>query len=237
MEYKEEFDKIWNALPPKEKREEKRIIPLDKEFMCDKKTHDKVYAYLQLNSYLTKDKKRFVYYTKETEVKSIHSAIVRKVISENGKEKDDISLATVRNTIKLYKQIGLIYDDIITDLYGNNVKVMILSQNFTYFSLIPYDTLKFLVDTSNENVIKVYAYLLNKFQYKQKEKQQYIFNLKELCAAVGYSAKSENTTTMRNILKSLQNNNLIKYNESYFVDDGKPPIPIFILIAANIHIK
>ena len=109
---------------------------------------------------------------------------------------------TVRNTLKLYEKLGLIYNETIRDLYGNNVEVIILSQNFEYYTLIPLETLKYLVDTANENVIKVYAYLLNKFQYKQKENERYTFNLSELCAAIGYSSKSDNTATMRNILSS-----------------------------------
>ena len=215
------FDEWFNNSDIKQiendKKPQRRLIPLDDSFMKDKKTHDKVWSFLQINSYKTADGKRFVYKTTETNANSIHKAIARKVINSKGKETYDISLMTVRNTLKLYEKLGLIYNETIRDLYNKEVEVIVLSQKFDFYTLIPIETLKYLVDTANENVIKVYAYLLNKFQYKQKENDRYTFNLSELCAAVGYSAKSENTATMRNILKSLQNNHLISYEESYFI--------------------
>ena len=233
------FDEWFNNTPIKpianENIQQKRLIPLDDNFMKDKKTHDKVWSFLQINSYKTADGKRFVYKTTETNANSIHKAIARTVTNSKGKETFDISLMTVRNTLKLYEKLGLIYNETIKDLYGKEVEVIVLSQKFDYYTLIPIETLKFLVDTANENVIKVYAYLLNKYQYKQKENDRYTFNLSELCAAVGYSAKSENTATMRNILKSLKNNHLINYEESYFITENKTPIPIFILFNVSLY--
>lgn len=233
------FDEWFNGsieTPTKtNKSMQKRLIPLDDDFMKDKRNHDKVWSYLQLKSYKTKDGTRFVYKTSETTVAAIHKAIARKTISTKGKETYDISVMTVRNTLKLYEELGLIYNDKVMDLYGNIVEVIVLSQNFEYYTLIPYETLQFLVDTANDNVIKVYAYLVNKHQYKQKERQQYTFNLTELCAAIGYSAKSENTAAMRNILKSLQNNKLITYRESYYITENKTPIPILILENVSLY--
>lgn len=238
MENKD-FDKWFfeTQIKPIEKdnKTQRRLIPLDDSFMKDKKTHDKVWSFLQINSYKTNDGKRFVYKTPETNANSIHKAISRKIRNSKGKETFDISLMTVRNTLKLYEKLGLIYNETIRDLYGNNVEVIILSQNFEYYTLIPLETLKYLVDTANENVIKVYAYLLNKYQYKQKENERYTFNLSELCAAIGYSSKSDNTAIMRNILKSLQNNHLIRYEESYYITENKTPIPIFILFNASLY--
>ena len=43
------------------KKEELRIIPLTDEFMKNKSIYDKIWAFLQLNSYINKDCKRFVY--------------------------------------------------------------------------------------------------------------------------------------------------------------------------------
>lgn len=233
------FDEWFNNSDIKQiendKKPQRRLIPLDDSFMKDKKTHDKVWSFLQINSYKTADGKRFVYKTTETNANSIHKAIARKVINSKGKETYDISLMTVRNTLKLYEKLGLIYNETIRDLYNKEVEVIVLSQKFDFYTLIPIETLKYLVDTANENVIKVYAYLLNKFQYKQKENDRYTFNLSELCAAVGYSAKSENTATMRNILKSLQNNHLISYEESYFITEDKTPIPIHILFNVSLY--
>lgn len=233
------FCGIFAAEPQKEKGEkkQKRIIPLTDDFMKDKTVNDKVYAYLQINSYLTNDKRRFCYKDDTIAAKTIHAAISRDIKGSNGKIKKDISLSSVRNALKIYYRLGLMYDEVVTDLYGNEVEAIILTQNFNYFSYIPLPTLRYLVDTSNSNVIKVYAYLLNKFDWKHRTKEQYSFTLKELCSTIGYSDKADNTLTMRNILTSLSNNGLISYRETYFVTTNKPPIPYFKLINISLYVK
>lgn len=52
-----------------------------------------------------------------------------------------------------------------------------------------YEMLSYLVNTRNSNAIKIYIYLLNKFQWKEK----YVFTLKELLVAIGYSENSNNS--------------------------------------------
>ena len=65
---------------------QKRIIPLDDVFMKDKKTHDKIYSYLQVNSYLTEDKQRIVYKNKVTPTEIYYN--VRKEIGYNQKKNE-----------------------------------------------------------------------------------------------------------------------------------------------------
>lgn len=216
---------------------QQRIIPLTDDFMKDKKVNDKVYAYLQINSYLTDDKRRFCYKDDKLSIKTIHSNISRTIKKSNGKTTKDISESTIRNTIKLYYKLGLIYDSIITDKYGNKVVVTILSQSFEYFSYIPLPTLKYLVDTSNNNVIKIYAYLLNKYNWKCREKGIYNFTLKELCNEVGYTERAENTLIMRNIIQSLKNNGLIVFKEGYYISNDNLPIPNFQLLNVSLYVR
>jgi hypothetical protein len=216
---------------------QKRIIPLDDVFMKDKKTHDKIYSFLQVNSYLTEDKRRIVYKDKITPTEIYYN--VRKEIGKNKKNeiKYDISLQTVRNTLDLYERLNLIQSSSAIDIHNKNVKVYVLSQDFNYYQYIPLETLRYLVDTANENVIKVYAYLLNKYEWKSQEQQYYTFTLSELCKTIGYAVTSDNTKTMRNILKSLSNNALISYTETYYISENNTPIPTFRLDNAFYYIK
>lgn len=202
-----------------------RVIPLTKDFMKDKKTNDIVWGYLQINSYKTKDNKRIVYKTK-AKAEDIYNYINR------DKEKPVISLSTIRNTIKLYKTIGIITEDKVLDNYNRLVDVYLLKQDFKRFQFVKTSTLKYLVDTANVNVIKVYTYLLNKFIYKKNSNEKYSFTKKELCIAIGYSYRKESIDKLNNILTCLKNNGLIDYSQSYYYN-GKVPIPVYILEVVN----
>ena len=70
------------------------------------------------------------------------------------------------------------------------------SENFYFpyneagkYKLVYYEMLSYLVNTRNSNAIKIYIYLLNKFQWKEN----YVFTLKELLVAIGYSENSNNS--------------------------------------------
>lgn len=210
-------------------RYETRIIPLTDDFMKDKKVYANVWGYLQTISYLSKDKQRFVYKSTFT-LKDMHETIARK---EGGRTTP--SLSTVKNVWNLYKELGYVKEDKLLDLHNEEVEVYILSQDFARFQPIPLETLSFLVNVSNSNVIKVYAYLLNKYKYKQQTKDMYTFTLKELLFAIGYSYKYENTKMMNDILQMLNALKLIDYKIEYYKAE-KNPIPILKLLYVNEYI-
>ena len=144
-----------------------------------------------------------------------------------------VSTGTEKNVWKLFKEIGLVKEGKIEDLSGNAVDVYILSQDFSIFQPIPLQTLSFLINVSNSNVIKVYAYLLNKYKWKQKENQWYSFTIKELLSAIGYSYKNDNVKMMTDILEMLKAIKLIDYEITYYKQVGKPPIPMHTLKVAR----
>lgn len=87
------------------------------------------------------------------------------------------------------------------------------------FLMLPLSTVQFLVDTATENVIKVYIYLFQRFKWKGAG---YIFTLEELGEHLGLKVQGRTRyyEMFNNILTSLANNGLIKY-ENFF--DGKSP--------------
>ena len=88
-----------------------------------------------------------------------------------------ISFNTFRKYWKTLFDKGMITNGEVTDISGKEkVKAYILPQDYKTFQFVPLETMQFLVNTTNRNVINIYGYLLNKSKYKEN----YTFTLKEL---------------------------------------------------------
>jgi hypothetical protein len=194
--------------------------------MKDKKTHDTVWGIMQCRSYLNNDNKRFVY--KE----NVNATTITEEL--NTLRSDSICIKTVRNTLKLYQSLGFIEEGK-TTLADNKTLVdcYYLNDDFIPFKLIPKDTLRFLLNTATDNVIKVYVYLLNKYEWKQAEGEQYKFTLKELAEAIGYKESQNSRNMIKDILKSLKNNGLIDFKETYQKTENTL-FPIMILTSVSL---
>ena len=80
----------------------------------------------------------------------------------------------------------------------------------TYF-LIPDATLRFLVNTGNADVIKIYSHLGALWALDKTEAS---FTQRQLLTTLGYAAnKADNHKKVEDILCSLVNNGLIEYRE------------------------
>ncbi len=96
----------------------------------------------------------------------------------------------------------------------------VLPQVEDVFFLIPLNTLKFMVDTLKDDVIKVYIYLGQRYKYAQSEQRLYSFTQKEIRIALGKSDTESNREFVRHALDCLINNGLIKVAAYY---EGKVP--------------
>lgn len=207
---------------------ELRRIPLEGEFM-QKKINDIVYGYLQTISYKDKEDKRFVYKD------AINYSELEKKFGYDDNGKPFLSRLKITRAINVLKAYGFVEEGKVVDLYNKKVPAFFLPYDETNpFQLIPNTTLKFLVDTSNSNVIKIYAYLLNKYLWKEKTKEKYIFSNKELILLLGMksSTNQRDYDMINNILTSLHNNGLIYYSE-YYEKRGDKIIPRKKLISAS----
>ena len=204
-------------------KEELRYFPLGGRMMKDKKVNDNIYGYLQSISYLNKDGERFIYKSDVSPTK-----IERYFKSCEGME---ISLSTVKRNLTLFKskKVGLLVEGKTMDNYNREVDVYFLPMiEDEPYKLIPLETLKYLVDTSNGNVIKTYVYLLNKYGWKK----DYTFTKGELIEGIGYNPNSRNKDgryvsyeMMDNILLCLVNNGLLDYVEFYDTNNEGKPTP------------
>ena len=212
-----------------------RCFPLEEKIMKDKKFNDGVFAYFQIKSYIDKDGNKFIY------AKDAKADVILKALStaEDGSSKKSISKRTIENNISLFKKLNIIEKGTTEDNYGKEVDVLFIKEEFEKFQYIPYETLKFLFDASNSNVIKIYAYLLNAYKLKimNKSNEKYVFTLKELYEAIGYKQRSENKEMMDNILLTLTNNGLIKYVEYYELNKKGVPTPKHKLVEVSTEVK
>lgn len=84
------------------------------------------------------------------------------------------------------------------------------------YLLLPLDTLRFIVDTVTESVIKIYIYLGQRYKYKKN----YVFTQEEIAQHLGVKldGKPATRSKIKNGLIALQNHGLIEYETFY---DGK----------------
>lgn len=82
------------------------------------------------------------------------------------------------------------------------------------YQIINNEMLWYVVSTRNKQAVRIYIYLLNKYNWKEN----YEFSNKELVEALGYSPKGNNalaSSMVSNILESFKREGVIDYNEYY----------------------
>lgn len=87
------------------------------------------------------------------------------------------------------------------------------------FTLLPLSTIKFLHDCLKDQVVKIYLYLGQRWNYKGT---QYVFTIQELAEHTGIKLEGNlrGYETINNALTCLTNNGLISYVEYY--ENEKP---------------
>ena len=203
-----------------------RKLSLRADLLGDKKVDYNLYGHLQALSYL-KDGKRFVYAVDATPSQLLAMTPV------DGAGKKITSLATIKRVMKFFKDSGLITEGKVEDLAGKQVKCFWLNEDENYFQFIQLDTLRFLCNTTNSNVIKTYAYLLNKSFYFEG----YTFTKKELLDAIGYSSKDKGQQLMDDILLGLSKFGLIKFESCYERNYDGNPVPKMRLLEVKTKVE
>lgn len=216
-------------------KEQQRVLPLetqDNNLLQDKSIDLQIYELFQTKSYITKEKIRFCYKKGLTQ-QSLYNEYKKSY--DNNKDKC-ISLNTFRKYLKTLFDKNMIIEGEVTDISGKGkVKAYILPQDYKTFQFVPLETMQFLVNTTNRNVINIYGYLLNKSKYKEN----YIFTLKELVVnALGYNAETSGIEQKaRDCLSLLEMIGLIEYAEIYDLNADNKPVPKKKLIMANMEYK
>lgn len=191
--------------------EEMRMIPLTQEFLQNKKINDKIWAYLQLHSYVGNDrngqKHRFIYENIAFSYNDLFNRVKSYVESGNGKK--FCCYNTFVQCLKELAKINLIEKGTIL-LSQQEYNVYYLNE-VTPNKLIPVETLRNLVSAGETNSIKIFTYLLNKYTYKQTTNELYQFTQQELSKVIGYKSTSK-IKPIEEILQDLRKLELIQYH-------------------------
>ena len=162
-----------------------RRIPMEEEFMKDKMISDLLYSMLQSYSNWNKEEN--------------HRYIPKKIIKKSKWAK---ALGISRPTID--KRIGKLLEK---EYLIDKEDYYILPNKGEYYFLVPVETLNYLINTANHNVIKIYCHLglLYKF-YGDKA----YYTQSKLLEVIGYDKTDKNNhKTIKHILTSLKLNGLL----------------------------
>ena len=149
----------------------KRRMPIGEGVMEDKKFNDIVYAYLQSVSYKIENMSeyRFLYKSQLN-----YTRIAREL---------KMNLKTCKSKIKYLFENGYI-----VEAKKDDLTIYELPNLGQYYFLIPNETLKYLVDTCNENIIITYAYL---GQLKNALDEKAYFTKGRLLILLGYGINAK----------------------------------------------
>lgn len=123
------------------------------------------------------------------------------------------SVKTVERHLNDLGEKGLISDEIHVVKQGDKeyeYRCLLFPIPEGSFKIIEKELLRYLLDTRNAQCIKVYLYLLSKYEWKTG----YTFTLTEINKALGY-APTTNTTSVNNIVESLAREGIIEYEDDY----------------------
>lgn len=167
-----------------------RQIPDSKAICADKKYYDILYGWLQQVSEYDEG-------IRYVDTKKVNFSQLSKTFG--------LSRQTVSTKMKNLEKMGLVTKNEMKKRY----ELLILDPNVA--ALIPYNTLKLLVDTLSENSISSYVYLLSR--YVANNERPYQFTLMQVKSYIGIStATKSNDEIITNILFVLQKIGLIKYS-------------------------
>ena len=162
-----------------------RRIPMEEEFMKDKMISDLLYSMLQSYSNWNKEEN--------------HRYIPKKIIKKSKWAK---ALGISRPTLD--KRIGKLLEK---EYLIDKEDYYILPNKGEYYFLVPVETLNYLINTANHNVLKIYCHLglLYKF-YGDKA----YYTQSKLLEVIGYDKTDKNNhKTIKHILTSLKLNGLL----------------------------
>ena len=162
-----------------------RRIPMEEEFMKDKMISDLLYSMLQSYSNWNKEEN--------------HRYIPKKIIKKSKWAK---ALGISRPTLD--KRIGKLLEK---EYLIDKEDYYILPNKGEYYFLVPVETLNYLINTANHNVIKLYCHL--GLLYKFYGNKAY-YTQSKLLEVIGYDKTDKNNhKTIKHILTSLKLNGLL----------------------------
>lgn len=197
-----------------------RRFSLENDFM-NFKTNDLLYGFMRAMSTAIPDtdKNGQVIKTKAGKVKYREYLPIKNF----NKEKKLIagvcgcSTRTIERHLDVLANSGLLDEGIEVVISADGVEYEYPCYWFPYqedgaYKIIDSEIVRYLVNTRNAQCIRIYLYLLNKYQWKP----DYLFTIKEIKEALGYSNSTKTAEALiRDILVSFNREGLINYEKVF----------------------
>lgn len=178
-----------------------RKFSLEDDFM-NLTIDDMVYGYIQhMATFAPELKKLYVL----VDTVSMEKKDIARVIGRTPR--------TVTNRIKKLLDNGLLVEEQITLNGVNRLCYVIPQETKGKYQIIYDEMLYYLISTRTTDCIKIYLYLKNKYDWKQKTNEYYSFTNAEILSAIGYSNNYDGIASARIqcILESLMREGVIKW--------------------------
>lgn len=174
-----------------------RQIPSNELYTADKKYNDLLYGILQEMSYISKENIRYI---NKSDINYVKLA-----------QKLNLTRQTVSTRFKHLLEIGLIrYEE-------SDKRYQLCSVDKTLCSLVPFETLRKLNNTLNQNTISIYVYLLKRFIANGEKPYQVLMTQMKKFIGITTSTTSNNIV-ITDILRILQ---LLKLIDLEYIKEKK----------------
>ena len=190
--------------------EQRRRLSLEKDFM-NYKTDDLLYA--QMLSIASAE---------DTEIKGKYKLYL--FFEKKGDIMATIGIntnKTLNRHIKDLEEMGLIQQELFDDQ-------VVYRFPFDYdgkYKLVDRELLYYISSTKSKSSVRTYVFLLNKFLYKKKEKDTFVFTNQDIMEVLGYSKSTKTASkTISMIIDDLNKRGIIKTVDFYQEElvNGKP---------------
>lgn len=191
-----------------------RIFSLEQDFM-NWKTNDLLYAFMRCLSTakpevedgkMVKTANNKVKYREYLPIKTFkkNKKLIAGICNCNPK--------TIDRHIEKLAEAGLLDEGIeVVEINGKEYDYPCYWFPYDYdgaYKLIDKEIINYLVNTRNSHAIRIYLYLLNKYQWKK----DYLFTIQEIREALGYAASTQSCDVLiKNVLASFKAEGIIKY--------------------------
>ena len=154
---------------------------------------------------------------------------------KNLKKLLDVDIKTLKRHLDLLMNNGLIWKETMKINDKDEEVFIFKSDDFIgKYQKVNYTILEYLIRTSSKQKIKMYIYLLDKYQWKRKENDCYLFTKRELLGVLGYETKNISSTDMSYGIVSDNLDSLYREGAIVFevvktqekVDNGKNVVPV-----------
>ena len=137
---------------------------------------------------------------------------------EIGSQAEFCKAVKIKSPKTLRKYLNILIE---TGYVEDKGEYYLLPRKEDVFFKIPLDTLRFIQNTIQEDVIKIYIYLGQRYKFASMNGFKYSFTIKEIAEHLGLSINSENSRIfVKDGLDALMNNGLIEFVSYY---EGRVP--------------